>query len=73
MATTATDVTLSVPDMSCQHCVNTIDATLKQLPGVEFVAIDLSHKTVHLRYNASQLSLEKVEAALDDAGYTVAQ
>lgn len=67
-----TDVTLSVPDMSCQHCVNTIDATLKKLPGVASVASDLPTKTVHLRYNASELSLETVEAALDDAGYTIA-
>ena len=70
--TTAKDATLSVPDMSCQHCVNTINATLTQLPGVEFVSIDLPTKTVHLRYNSSLLSLEKVEAALDDAGYAVA-
>jgi len=64
---------LSVPDISCQHCVNAINGALKELPGVETVSTDIPTKTVHLRYDPNQLSMEKVEAALDDVGYTVAK
>lgn len=71
--TTVQETTLSVPDISCQHCVNTINGALKQLPGVEAVSTDIPTRTVHLRYDSSQLSLEKVEAVLDDVGYTVAK
>lgn len=70
---TVQETVLSVPDVSCQHCVNAINGALKGLPGVESVNTDIPTKTVHLRYDAGQISMEKVEAALDDIGYTVAK
>lgn len=65
------DVVLSVPDVSCEHCVKAVNGALGTLPGVESVETDIPTKSVHLRYDASQLSLAQVEAALDDVGYTV--
>jgi copper chaperone CopZ len=65
------EVVLSVPDVSCQHCVNTINGALGVLPGVEAVSTEIPTKSVHLRYNSAQLSIEQIEATLDDAGYTV--
>jgi len=67
------DITLNVPDVSCEHCVKTINGALGSLAGVESVSTDIPSKTVHLRYDPTQLSLEKVEAVLDDVGYTVAK
>lgn len=64
---------LSVPDISCEHCVKAINGALNELPGVEAVTTDIPTKTVHVRYDPSQVSLEAVEAALDDIGYTVAK
>jgi copper chaperone len=61
-----------VPDVSCQHCVKTIDKALGVLPGVETVSTDLPTKTVHVQYDPSQVTLDQVESTLDDAGYTVA-
>ena len=72
MATTE-DVTLSVPDVSCEHCVKTINTALGELPGVESVETDIPTKLVRLRYNPALTSMETVEATLDDAGYTVAK
>jgi copper chaperone len=72
MATTE-DVTLSVPDVSCEHCVKTINTALGELPGVESVETDIPTKMVRLRYNPALVSMETVEATLDDAGYTVAR
>ena len=71
MATTET--TLSVPDVSCEHCVKTINGALGAVTGVEQVSTDIPSKTVHLKYDASQVSMEKIEEILDDAGYTVAK
>ena len=34
---------------------------------------DLASKTVRLRYDPTQLPMDKIEALLDDAGYTVAK
>jgi copper chaperone len=65
------ETVLSVPDISCEHCVKTINETLGGLAGVEAVETDLPTKTVHLRYNAQQVSLDKIAAVLDEAGYSV--
>ena len=67
------ETTLSVPDVSCEHCVKTINGALGAAPGVEQVSTDIPTKTVHLKYDAGQISMEKIEEILDDAGYTVAK
>ncbi|WIG58129.1 MAG: hypothetical protein OJF49_000874 [Ktedonobacterales bacterium] len=66
-------VTLSVPDVSCEHCVKAISGALGPLAGVEQVQTDIPSKTVQLRYDPAQVSMTQIEAALDDAGYTVAK
>jgi copper chaperone len=67
------EIVLSVPDISCEHCVKTVNNTLGTLAGVEAVSTDIPTKSVHLRYDAGQLSLAQIEAVLDDVGYTVAK
>ena len=67
------ETVLSVPDISCEHCVKTINGTLGALPGVEAVSTDIPTKSVQLRYDPAQISMEQIEASLDDAGYTVAK
>lgn len=67
------ETVLSVPDISCEHCVKTINGALGALPGVESVQTDIPTKTVRLRYNPTQAPLDQIEATLDDAGYTVAK
>ena len=36
-----TTETLSVPDISCDHCQRTIEAALGRLPGVHTAAVDV--------------------------------
>jgi copper chaperone len=67
------EVQLSVPDISCEHCVQAINGALQVIPGVEAVSTDIPTKTVQLRYDPKQVSMAKVEAVLDDIGYTVAK
>jgi copper chaperone len=69
----AQEVVLSVPDVSCEHCVKAVNGALGVLPGVETVSTDVPRKSVYLRYDTSQLSMEQIETALDDVGYTVAK
>src|SRR5437660_11003577 len=66
------EVVLSVPDVSCQHCVSTIDKALGVLLGVETVSTDLPTKKVHVHYDHSRVTLDHVEADLNDGGYTFA-
>jgi len=66
-------ITLSVPDVSCQHCVKTVNGALDQQPSVQDVDVDLDHKTVTFAFDPQQVSLDTLEAVLDDAGYPVAK
>jgi copper chaperone len=67
------EITLSVPDVDCEHCVKTINGTLGAVEGVEAVNTDLLGRSVRLRYDPGKVSLEAIEVALDDVGYTVAK
>jgi len=64
---------LSVPEISCEHCVNAINGALKELPGVEAVNTDIPTKSVYLRYNTNLVTMTHIEMALDDIGYIVAK
>jgi len=55
------------------YCVNTINGALGTLSGVEAVSTDIPTKTVRVRYDPGQLSMEQIETVLDDAGYTIAK
>ena len=69
--TAVQETVLSVPDVSCEHCVNAINGALKDIPGVETVNTDIPTKTVLLRFDPNKVTMEKIEAVLDDIGYTV--
>jgi copper chaperone len=71
--TAAREITLSVPDVSCEHCVKTVNGALGELPGVDSINVDLANKTVSLRFEPAQVSLERIKETLDEAGYTVAK
>jgi copper chaperone len=66
-------ITLSVPDVSCEHCVKTVNGALSQQPSVQDVNVDLDTKTVSFQYDPEQVTLDTLESVLDDAGYTVAK
>ena len=67
------EIMLAVPDISCEHCVKTINGALGALPGVEAVSTDIPTRSVSLRYDSTQVSLKQIEETLDDAGYTISQ
>ncbi len=60
--------TYSVPDISCDHCVNAITEHVKPLAGVERIEIDLETKTVTV-VGGDDAS---IIAAIDEAGYDIA-
>lgn len=71
MAQTIESVTLSVPDVSCAHCVKSIDKAMSELKGVSTVTTDLAAKQVTVSYNPDEVSIVQIVTALDDAGYPV--
>jgi copper chaperone len=66
-----TTETLSVPDISCDHCQRTIEAALGRLPGVRAV-VDVPARTVQVTYDASAVDPTIIRDTLADEGYEVA-
>ncbi len=62
--------TYSVPNISCGHCVMTIERELKELPGVKNVQANEQTKAVMVEVESLDL-LPKVEALLEEIGYPV--
>ena len=58
--------TLSVPDMSCNHCKMTVESALCSVPGVGAVTVDLTTRKVDVTGPAPVEALIK---ALDQVGY----
>lgn len=66
------NVTLNVNGMSCGHCVNSVEGSVGNLPGVKTVKVHLSEGKVDVEYNPQEVSLEKIKETIDDQGYDVA-
>jgi copper chaperone len=64
-------VTLLAPDISCGHCVNTVQSSVGKLEGVKRVSASAETKQVDLEFDPSLVSLAQIEAVLDDEGYPV--
>ena len=58
----------SVPEVSCQHCVNAITGEVTRLPGVQNVTVDLGTKRVRVEGDERVTSQAIVEA-INEAGY----
>jgi copper chaperone len=59
------------PDISCAHCVATIKRSVGDLHGVESVDVDPKTKRIDIRFDPARVSLDQIEATLDDEGYPV--
>lgn len=65
------NVTLEAPDISCDHCIQSIRAAVDKLPGVRFVAGDPETKRVTVEFDSAQTPLINIEATLEEEGYPV--
>lgn len=59
--------TYAVPDISCQHCVDSITKEVCAVDGVRSVDVDLGTKTVSVEGGEATAII----AAIDEAGYDV--
>lgn len=64
-----TTVNLNVQGMSCGHCVNSIEGTLRDL-GVSG-KVDLQANAVTVDFDDTKVTLESIKAAIEDQGYDV--
>ena len=61
--------TLPIEGMTCAACSSAVERAVRKLPGVTEANVNLTAENLHLSYDESQVSLENVVKAVDDAGY----
>jgi copper chaperone len=66
--------TLHVTGMTCGHCVNAVTSELSALDGVRSVSVDLvvGGASPVVVESARDIPLEELRAAVDEAGYALA-
>ena len=66
-----TQISLEAIDISCEHCIKSIEKAVTNLPGVRFVAGDPEGKLVTLEYDPALVDLTAIENAMEEEGYPV--
>jgi len=64
---------IKVEGMSCEHCVKAVEGAVGALPGIAHVAVDLKKKSVTVKYNPEESTLDAIKAEIDDQGYDVVE
>ena len=62
---------ISVPQIHCDHCKNSIEGALNPLPGVDLATVDVGAATVTVEYDQSAISRDDIVTAIQDQGYDV--
>ena len=65
-------VTLNVPDISCNHCKMSIEGAVNELSGIDSAVVDVAGRTVEVSFDSDAQSLESIVAAIEEQGYEVA-
>ena len=64
--------TFNIPNISCGHCVNTIQTELGDLDGVLMVEGDAEKKEVTVEWD-DPATREKIKAALEEINYPISE
>lgn len=65
-------ITFMAPDISCDHCIASIQKALAKLNGVRFLKGDSAAKQVTVEYDPSRVELAAIEKVMEEEGYPVA-
>jgi copper chaperone len=68
-----TQITLSVPDISCGHCKSSIEGAVAPMDGVASAEVTIDARIVAVDYDESSVSLDAIITAIEDQGYDVAR
>jgi len=65
-------ITVTAPDISCEHCQRAIERAIGSLPGVHSVRVVIPAKTVEISYDPARISRDTIMFTLDEEGYPIA-
>ena len=66
------DLKFNVPEISCDHCKNTIEELLNSQENIDRAVVDVQKKEVFVS-SSNQVSIDELKTLLDDHGYTVVE
>jgi copper chaperone len=66
-----TTMTISVPEIHCNHCKHSIEGPLAALPGVASARVDVEARTVTVEVDETLTDRGRLVAAIEDQGYDV--
>lgn len=61
--------TLTIGDMSCNHCVNAVNGALKGLAGVSEFKVEIGSAV--LSYDPAMVTIDAIKEAVEEEGYPV--
>lgn len=64
-----TNKTVKVPNISCGHCVATIEREVARVEGVTSVKADRATKEVTVAWNPAATDWESIERVMQDINY----
>jgi Cu+-exporting ATPase len=63
------EAVIKVGGMVCATCVQTIESSLRALPGVASASVNLGTEKAYVVYNPSVTGISEMKFAIEDAGY----
>lgn len=66
-----TEDVISVPEIHCDHCKNSIEGALQPLAGVQTASVDVPQATVAVTYDPDTVTRDALVAAIEEQGYDV--
>jgi copper chaperone len=65
-----TEMTISVPEIHCDHCKMSIEGAVGGVDGVTNAVVDVSSATVAVAFD-DPASFDSIKTAIEDQGYDV--
>ena len=67
-----TQITLSVPEIHCDHCKSSLEGAIGALSGVETVAVSVSDATIDVAFDDTAVGVASIKSTIEEQGYAVA-
>ncbi|KAJ8707875.1 hypothetical protein PYW07_011552 [Mythimna separata] len=64
-------VRVPIHGMTCQSCVRSIEGSVRELPGIGYVKVELSEHAGYFRYDPHTISEEAIKSHIEDMGFEV--
>jgi copper chaperone len=63
--------TISVPEIHCDHCKQSIEQALNPLDGVSSAVVDVPNAQVQVSFEEAAITKDAIIAAIEEQGYEV--